>query len=316
VLTAYLPRGGARPPALVGRPLAIGVAAEAGILRMAAVTQLEPSTASALAGEGSAQALVRALAPEAPLVLRWDGDPSALGRLLAARLPEADRRWLADRGFDPQRDLVDLLAPGAAASISLSPRFDLSDFSPVAVRADPLRLATFELAAEVKDEAAAARALARLPALVAALVEPVGKPLPATVDPSGRAGRIPMASGELAWRLEGRRLRLAGGPPGALEELLARRAGFAPPTRDAAAALSGGLGGGVLLPRRLARSVRALPEEAFGTGPYGFVVRGIVDRYLEALEAVEAVSVRAELSGAALLVEARAEVPPRPGGKR
>jgi hypothetical protein len=311
VLLAYLPPAGAGSTVPLHHPVALGVAAEPGSVRLGALAALEPATAAGLAGKGDAKALVGALAPEAPLVLRWDGDPAALGRLLAPGVPEHDRRWLADHGLDVQKDLFDLLAPGAAAAISLSPRFDLSDFSDVAVRADPLRLVSFELAAEVKDEVAAARSLARLPQLFAALQEPVGKPRPAVVDPAGRTGRIPMASGELAWRLDGKRLRLAGGPPGALDALVARKAGWTAPTQASAAALAGGLGGGILVPMRLAASVRALPEEAFGTGPYGFVVRGVVDRYLEALQAVQAISVRAEGVDAGILVETRVELPAR-----
>lgn len=309
-LFALLPSPGVRLP--LADPVALGFTAQAGALRLGALARLDPAAAAALAAaRGSdAKARVHALAPEAPLVLRWDGDPAALGRLVVPRLPERDRRWLSEHGFDVQRDLFDVLAPGAAASVSLSPRLDVSDLSDIALRADPLRVISFELAAEVKDEQAAGKALARLPALFAALEAPAGAVRPATADAAGRSGRIPTASGEIAWRLDGKRLRVAGGPAGALDALLARKAGFSAPTKDAAAALEGGAGGAVLVPRRLAASVRALPEEAFGTGPYGFVVRGIVDRYVEALETVEAVSVRAEVSGGALLVDARAEVKP------
>jgi hypothetical protein len=277
-----------------------------------ALARLDPANAAALPGRGDGRALVGALSAEAPLVLRWDGDPSALGRVLVPRVPEHDRRWLADHGFELQRDLFDLFAPGAAASIALSPRFDLSDLSEVALRADPLRVVSFELAGDVKDEAAAGRMLARLPALFAALEAPAGPVQPGTADPAGREGRIPTASGEIAWKLDGKRLRMAGGQPAALAALLARKsgAGWTAPTKDAAGALAGGLGGAVLVPRRLAASVRALPDDAFGTGPFGFVVRGVVDRYLEALEKVQAASVRAELVEGAILVDTRVEVPP------
>jgi hypothetical protein len=304
------------------RPIAgAGLSAEPGAVRLGLAYPLGDGDAlHARGASGDAKVALHALAPDAPLALRWDGDPAALGRLVLARMAEADRRWLADRGFDPQRDLFDLLAPGVAASVSLSPRLDLSDLSDVALRADPLRVVRFELAAEVTDAAAAGRALARLPALFAALQEPVGKPRPATVEPDGRAGRIPLASGELAWTLEGKRLLLAGGPPGALDALATRAAkgsGWVAPTKLSAEAMDGGLGGAVLAPPRLGAEVRALPDDAFGTGPIGFVIRGTVERYLEPFDAIQAVSARAELAEGAVRVEVRAEVSPQArGGKR
>jgi len=119
-------------------------------------------------------------------------------------------------------------------------------------------------------------------------------------------------SGEIAWRLDGKRLLLAGGPPGALEALRARQggsSGYAAPTKTAAAALQGGLGGALLSPRSLVASVRALPEDSFGTGPTGFVIHSVIERFLEPAEKVRAVWMRAELTDAALVVEAEVEAP-------
>ncbi len=89
--------------------------------------------------------------------------------------------------------------------------------------------------------------------------------------------------------------------------------GYAAPTKTAAAALQGGLGGAVLNPRSLVASVRALPEDSFGTGPTGFVIRSVVERFLEPAERVRAVSMRAELGDAAVLVQVEVEAPPGDG---
>ncbi len=317
LLAGAVPPSPALPPALK-EGIAAGASADAGAVRLALAAR-PASGAAALAAAGDARPRLRALSRGAALAFRWDGDPAELGRRALGWVPAHDREWLAAHGLELQRDLFDLLAPGCAASVSLSPRLDLTDLSGLAVRADPLRLVRFELLAEVKDEEAARRVLARLPALAAALAEPVGaRPAaPQAAGQDGRAGRITTPSGELAWRLDGKRLALAGGPPGALEPLLSRAAGqagkgqgYAAPTPASAAALEGGLGGAVLDPRSLARSVRELPEEAFGTGPTGFVVRSMAERFLEPAERLSAVSVRAALSGEAVLAELVVEAPP------
>jgi len=60
----------------------------------------------------------------------------------------------------------------------------------------------------------------------------------------------------------------------------------------------------------LVRRVRELPPEAFGTGPDGFVMRALVDRFLEPASHLAAASLRLEvIPGAAridLAVEALA----------
>lgn len=294
--------------------LAVGFSAEAGSLRLALAARPSASTLQALRAGVASRTTVRALSPESALVLRWDGDLGELGRHVVARTSPRDREWLAAHGFDLQRDLFDQLAPGAAASVSISPRLDLTDVSDVALRADPLRAIRFELAGDVKDEASARGALARLPALFAALA---GGASPAA--PAGSSGRITTPSGEIAWRLAGKRLAIAGGPPGALDALVARRdgsaQGFAAPTEPARTALEGGVGGAVLAPRNLVASVRALPEDAFGTGPTGFVVRSMVERFLEPAERISAVSARVEITSSALRVDVQVEVPPPPSAE-
>ncbi len=315
-----------RLPAWARDGAALGASADGGVLRLGVAVRLgdRAEALRKLRGSGEGRTLTRWLAPDSALVARWDGDFAELGRHAAGAAGAHDREWLAAHGYDLQRDLFDLLAPGGAVAVSPSPRLDLSDLSDVALRADPLRLVRFEAVGEVKDEAAARRALARLPALAAALAEPLrggGAARPAVApgaqEATGDAGSVETASGEIAWRLQGKRLFLAGGPAGALGELLARAEGkgpgWSPPTKASAAALQGGLGGAVLSPRSLAASVRALPEETFGEGPTGFVVRSMVERFLEPAERLSAISARAELGDTSLVVELVVEVPPAAG---
>ncbi len=107
----------------------------------------------------------------------------------------------------------------------------------------------------------------------------------------------------------------AGGRPGRIDALLGRLAGDAPgwkaATPTAEAALAGGLGGVALDAPRLVAAIRALPDEAFGGGPSGFVVRSLVERVIEPAARLTAISLRAELTEGALLfsvdVEARGE---------
>lgn len=75
------------------------------------------------------------------------------------------------------------------------------------------------------------------------------------------------------------------------------------------------MGGAVLAPRNLVASVRALPEDAFGTGPTGFVVRSMVERFLEPAERISAVSARVEITSSALRVDVQVEVPPPPSAE-
>ncbi|HEY6099496.1 MAG TPA: hypothetical protein VIW03_08705, partial [Anaeromyxobacter sp.] len=124
--------------------------------------------------------------------------------------------------------------------------------------------------------------------------------------------RIRTPTGEIAWRVDpdGHRIAAAGGRPGRLEALLARNGGapgWRAPTEAAESALSGGLGGAVLDVARLVAAVRAMPEEAFGTGPSGFVMRSLVDRLVEPASRLAAVSFRADLAEGALLLALEVE---------
>ena len=326
---AFVPAGS---PLLAGRwavrdGLALGVTAGAGRLRARLAVLLgarEPSFQALAAKGGRGGEAALRLMPDAAAVLTFDGDPAALGRKLVPLVPAPDRARLAARGVDLQRDLFDVLAPGAALALSLSPRLALGDLDEATARADPLRVVELEAVLPLKPGATAAaeRLAAALQPPAPAHASRPRRPSPsspaAARSPRANDGRIATPSGEIAWRLEPDlgRLLLAGGAPGRLEALEARLAGggaaFAPPTAEAREALSGPLGGGVLDVQRLVASVRALPDDAFGTGPSGFVVRSVVDRFLEPAARLAAVSGSAQLAADALVVTVDVEA--REGG--
>ncbi|MFO0585721.1 MAG: hypothetical protein U0229_25850, partial [Anaeromyxobacter sp.] len=228
---------------------------------------------------------------------------------LAGLVPAGPREALAARGLDLERDVFAVLGPGGAVAASLSPRFSLVGLTGEVLRDDPPR--ALELEAVVPVRAGAAEATLRW----ARYADPARPP---KAGPDGIV-RVPTPSGEIAWKLVGDRLVLACGRPGRLEPLLARLEGGAgeawtPPVAAAKAALEGGPGGIVLDVPRLARSVRALPPASFGTGPTGFLVRSVIDRFVAPAERLGAVWLRAELAGDAVVVTLEAAA--RPAAER
>lgn len=292
--------------------LAVGVSAGPRRLLARAAILLgarEPSF-RALAADGRAAPLVARLDPDAPFAARWDGDFAALGKKLAPMIGTRDRQRLARRGIDLERDLFGLLAPGGALALSLPQRLALGRLTAEAARRDPLRAFEFEVVLPLRpgaDPGTTAERLAR----------GVGAVRRRRRSADDGVSRLPTPSGEIAWKVDAAagRLVAAGGRPGRIDALLTRLAGAGPgwkaPTRGAEEALSGGLGGAALDVARLVAAIRALPAEAFGSGPSGFVMRSLVERIADpAARRLAAVSLRADLEEGALVlaldVEARA----------
>jgi hypothetical protein len=289
--------------------LALGLSTGPGRLRTRTVILLgarEPSFRS-LAADGKAAPLVARLDPRAPLAARFDGDFAALGKKLVPSLGARVRERLARRGIDLQRDVFDVLAPGGAVVLLVPPRLSLGGLTARAARTDPLRALEFEAILPLRpgsDPAAAIERIARV----------FGTIRRAQAD---GVARLVTRSGEIAWKVDAAagRLVAAGGRPGRLDALLARLAGagagWTAPTKDAEAALSGGLGGTALDVGRLVEAVRALPDEAFGEGPSGFVLRSLVERVIEPAARLAAVSLRADVADGALVVALDVEAGPQ-----
>jgi hypothetical protein len=62
---------------------------------------------------------------------------------------------------------------------------------------------------------------------------------------------------------------------------------------------------------RLVAAVRALPDEAFGGGPSAFVMRSLLERFLDPASRLAASSLRADLAEGALLLSLDVEAAPR-----
>ena len=308
---AFIPPGAQGP--FASRALrdgaALGLSAPEARLSVRAAVLLGDRAASMekLAGPGAGGKLASRLAPRSLLVGRWDGDPAALGERLLPLLPATEREHLLARGLDLSRDVFAVLGPGLAGSLSLAPTFTMAGLSMSALETDAPRVLEFEIVGTAKPgiEDAVAR--------WARFADPVRTPRP---SPDG-VTHVPTPSGEIAWKVAGGRLALAGGRPGRLEALLARLDGKGEGWKapdGAEGALSGGLGGAVLDVPGLAVAVGALPTTAYGAGPSGYVVRSVVDRFMEPVARLASISVRGELTSGALVVafEART-VAARPG---
>jgi hypothetical protein len=313
----------ARSPILSDVPAAyegaaLGLRAGAASLSARAALLLGPERAPgwrALAGAGTEIASragtdeVARLPADASLVIRFGGDPVALGRRLLPRLPRRLSEALLAARLDLERDLLESLAPGAALSLSLAPTFTVAGLSSSRLgpgSGDPFRLVAVEALARVQDPARFKAFLARLgPAAPRWGARLTGR---ATAD--GGSWRLSLGAARLAWSLAGGRLAVAGGPS-RLDPLTRRAAaggpGYAAPTGTSRAALASGVAAAVLDVRNTVVAVRALPQEAYGTGPDGFVTRSLVDRFLEPASRLEAVWLRLDVAPEAALIDLEVE---------
>jgi hypothetical protein len=301
---------------------ALGIRAESSRLGLRLALLLSPDREAwwkALRGDGAAdEGAVALLLPEAALLLRFGGDPAEVARRLEPWLPPEVKKALAAQRLDPVAGLSPAFAPAGALSLALAPTFTLTDFSSPRFdlrRVDPFSFVHLDAVLPVRDAAVLRAFLARL--------QKAGPRLSLKVVPRGPAAEptgwtLSWGKAQLGLALAGGRLLVAGGAPrlAALEARSTGGEGYAAPGPAARAALSSGLGGAVLDVEHLARSVEALPEEAYGTGPNAVVMRSLVNRYLEPATALSTVTLRLDLApGAALVdldVEGRSEPRPRP----
>jgi len=301
---------------------ALGVRAEAARLGLRLALLLSPDREAwwkALRGEVAVdEGTVALLPPEAALLLRWSGDPAEAARRLEPWLPPEVKKALAAHRLDPVAGLAPAFGPTGALSLALAPTFTLTDFSSPRFdlrRVDPFSLIHLDAVIPVRNATVLRAYLAR--------VQKAGPRLSLKVLPRGPVAEptgwtLSWGKSQLGLSLSGERLLVSGGASRlpALEARAAGGEGYAAPGLISRTALASGLGGAVLDVDHLARSVEALPEEAYGTGPNAVVMRSLVNRYLEPATAISTVALRLELvPGAALLdldIDGRSEPKPRP----
>jgi len=271
---------------------------------------LIPSPADpAIAAQAGRDALAR-LSPRSSLAIRWGGDLSALGARLVPYLPAWMTSRLTAAALDPAKDVFSIFAPGAAMAISPAPTFTVADLNASRTAPEELRLLralSLRLEAQVRDTG---RARALFERLVKA-----GPELGATVrswpvaegGDGATAWSASFPGGALVWTLSGDRLSAWSA---AEARTAAPKGGYVPPTDSARAAIEGGVAGAVLDLGALSSAVQALPSEAFGAGPDRFVVRSLVDRYLDPAARMKAASLRFDLAGDAAVFELVLELRP------
>jgi hypothetical protein len=283
-LMMWVPRDA---PALASLPrndgAALGIAAGATGVKVVVAGLLGPqeSRLRPLAGTGDGSTRPSPLDPATVVAWRISADPSALFRTaVEARLVP---------GLPELQALVDQLAPGADVGFGVAPGATLgSALSPKALQ-DPLRLVKVEAVWSLKDPKAFIAACDRL-------VEGPG------LHPGSGAWRLTRGKAEVAWRVQGSQVALAAGAPGGLAPLLARAAGRAAgfDGPGVATALAGGLGGVVVHGDNLVAALRALPPEAFGSGPDAVVARSMSEKAVDSLGRGAMTSLRADLPEGAI----------------
>jgi hypothetical protein len=263
------------------------------------VAALAPAATARLAGAlpGGGGELFARLGPGAPIYLRAGADARAVAGWLDATMfggtIQRLRVEMKAAGADLDGDLLANMAPGAVAAVDLAPTVDLSRafvFDPR--RTNPFQHFSLQAAARVKDPArarSALRAATKLAPRFGATIEE-RKPALKVAGPAAGKGandtmiyRARYALGEgLSFALAGESLFAGGGREDAVDELMSRGAADAQvlPERARAALLAQPGAAFFLDMEPLANTIRALPQEAFGTGPTAFTARSMAENLL------------------------------------
>lgn len=281
----YLPPG---TPALMHAPFgtaiaAIGLTSTALTISADGTLKQNRQTPLPLVPAADAKQLDGYLPADAFLTARYTGAPAELGPFLAPLLGRYLTRAFAEGGFDPTQDALAKLEPGVSVALSLAEQPPMDQGMPALDlrQTNPFTWVHLSGAAEVKDPQTIVPTLER----VAALAPKFGATMTLKERPDGQKAMLTTyAQGEgVHFAPSGSKLFFAS-PVQRLDALVKSDGkGKTSPT-DAGLAVSLDL-------HRLADSVRALPERAWGLG--GFAIKATTVRWLDAVDDLEAIELRA-----------------------
>lgn len=305
-LLVYLPTGS---PALVKAPVtaaAVAVSLSPAGLELtvdapwkgdaAPLAVLQPKAAKPLAGY---------LPADAFLVVHFAGEPGLLAPWAKALLGPYLSRALEAGGLDVKGAVLEQLQPGALAALSLADRPPLGEGLPsLDIRqTNPFSYAHLSGVARVKDPAVVMPALEK----VVELAPRFGAEMRVAERPDGqKAVLTTWAAGEGVHFAPKGDLVFFGSPVQRLDALVKSDGKGplpAPGGEQAALSVSVDLA-------RLAASVRALPESAWGLG--GFAMKGTTLRWLDATDDLRAISVAVGAQGTSVRARLLLSLAPSP----
>ncbi|MDP1827216.1 MAG: hypothetical protein Q8L48_28340 [Archangium sp.] len=242
----------------------------------------DPAQLAALETQPS-RSLLGYLPADAFLVTRYSGDPSKLSAWSRQLLGTYLARAFDDGGFDLKTQVLDQLQPGVVASLSLSERPPMDKGMPSLDlrQTNPFTYAHLSGAAAVKSPAAVVPSLEKM----AALAPKFGAEMSLRERPDGQKALITTyAQGEGVHLAPKGDLVFFASPVQRLDALV---------KSDGAGVAMTGLGDEavtvVIDLNKLAASVRALPESAWGLG--GFAIKATTVRWLDATDDLKRVTI-------------------------
>ncbi|MGQ0506219.1 MAG: hypothetical protein ACT4TC_12985 [Myxococcaceae bacterium] len=298
-LTLYVPATSKQLPSQSVKAVFVAVQISDAALTFASHLPLSRTEATALfEPKRDAAKLIGLLPRDAFAVVRYQGDPLLLQyvwpSLAGARLTEAFK----EAGFDVGNEVLQNLKPGVMAAVSLSPQVNLAGGVPEldVRRTNPFRFINLVGVAEVKDKTKASLTLDKLP-----LIAPK---FGAKLTPVARAGKkvyeASYAQGEGTHVALIDDHVLLAAPMARMEQMLASegKGSVAPELADA---LDGPALGVIVDLQKLAASVRALPDSAWGLG--GFAMKASTLRWLDGLSELRGIWLTAKSADGAVSSE-------------
>lgn len=299
---------GRRGNQLLDKGVAFGIDANERRVNLRTILPRGPLEMAVLAPAGKVAGgeLVELLPGDDFLAVRLGGEPKGLQPVIEGVLPRGYFVLLRRAGIDPVEEILGNLQPGVVVGIGLAPEVDLSGGLPLqasARRTNPFDYVTTTLIAKVKDPAKARATLDKLAA--------GASHFRMEVESEERDGQTVWtaryAAGEgMSWTLHGDTLVATGGQ-GMLEKALARlgkkpEGGFAIAQPAAREVFTSAASAAHLDVQRLAKSLREIPESAYGIG--GFRIKAIVDTWVGLLSEVQGVTASFSVDPDAIRVDA------------